>query len=279
MSTTSPVIDAEARGRLRRWKAQLRQRYRVIDRMAAAEQMSPDVVAFALRGSPTGRQRAFARLNSNLTTAGAVLHTVRYEGRSPIAVWAILKPRTSVAIETEDPRLTQDCITVNYILVGCLTANTAHRGDGLWSLEVPDHALGRLLQRTAADPTAILFAAHHAAWRLHVEQVVPDHEYDPNYQFLPPAGAGAFVCSTRVGEDTSLGTPSMHLYAHTWLAADMLHEGQVPLCDDGLPGARLGDGWLLPAMLRKVTDDNGLLTGQVWEPGLPATLDAPAGRA
>lgn len=63
----------------------------------------------------------------------------------------------------------------------------------------------------------------------------------------------------------------------------MLFDGQTLLVDDGTPGNRLGDDWLLPAPLR-VTADAG--AGQMriaqiatWAPGMPETLSNPMGRA
>jgi hypothetical protein len=117
------------------------------------------------RSSATGRQRAFAKIAKRIATTGATLEGIRLDGRSPCAVWSILKPRVSVRIEPDDPSDAQNCISVNYIYVGDLDG-IPHRADGLWTLEIPDHALGRLLHRSPADPAVSIAAAHHAALRL-----------------------------------------------------------------------------------------------------------------
>jgi hypothetical protein len=104
---------------------------------------------------------------------------------------------------------------------------------------------------------------------------------DPDYQFLIPAGPGAFVCSLRSGRDVSQAhAPMLHVSARTWLSDDMLRDDQTPLVDDGLPGDRLGDSWLLPAPMRRtMVDDVGVARVASWAPGMPETLAAPMGRA
>jgi hypothetical protein len=50
------------------------------------------------------------------------------------------------------------------------------------------------------------------------------------------------------GRDITLGGEFVVLvHAVDWISDDMQREDQVMLVDDGEPGARLGDGFLLPA--------------------------------
>jgi hypothetical protein len=59
----------------------------------------------------------------------------------------------------------------------------------------------------------------------------------------------------------------------------MLHDDQILLIDDGLPGKRLSDAWLLPASLRRIdlTDDRVAITHSL--PGLPEPFAWPMGPA
>jgi hypothetical protein len=136
---------------------------------------------------------------------------------------------------------------VNYFVIGSFERGITHLGSGLWTLEIPDHAMGRLMHRTVADPAACVAAAHHAALRLRHKDVIHNGKLDPIYQFLVPAGPGAFICSLKSGRDVSRAyEPMPRVSAHTWLSDDMLRDDQTPLIDDGSPGDRLGDSWLRP---------------------------------
>jgi hypothetical protein len=283
--TLSSYSDADVRGRLRQWKMELHERYEVINRALNERALVTDVEGFCQSRSPTiKRQRAFDGISRLLAPAGVTLEGVRLDGKAPIAVWSLLKPRSSVALDPDDPANAQNCISVNYFIIGSFERGIAHCGDGLWTLAIPDHAMERLMHRTEADPAACLSAAHHAALRLRDKDAVHMHDgkLDPSYQFLIPAGPGAFVCSLRSGRDISRAhTPMLHVGAHTWLSDDMLRDDQTPLIDDGSPGDRLGDSWLLPAPMRRTTmDDAGMArVTSLWAPGMPKTLAAPKGRA
>jgi hypothetical protein len=72
----------------------------------------------------------------------------------------------------------------------------------------------------------------------------------------------------------------LYVRARTWLSDDMLRDDQTPLIDDGTPGDRLGDSWLLPAPLRRTAADSaGMAIVETWAPGMPETLATPRGRA
>lgn len=133
-----------------------------------------------------------------------------------------------------------------------------------------------------ADPAGCVAAAHHAALRLRQMDVMHERNerLDTSFQFLLPAGPGAFVCSLQRGPDVSVANaPTLSVFAHTWLSDDMLRDDQTPLIDDGSPGARLGDSWLLPAPMRRtMMDDAGVAWVASWAPGMPETLAAPRGR-
>jgi hypothetical protein len=273
--------DAEVRGRLRQWKTALAVNYRRLDRLFTSGALNTHVVELCSRSSSTGRQRAFAKVAKRIATTGATLDGVRLDGRAPCAVWSILKPRDSVAVDPDDPSDPQNCITVNYVYLGDVDG-VPHQADGLWTLEIPDHALGRLLHRSGAvDPAARIAAAHHAALRLRAADVFPSMATDSDFRFLVPAGPGAFVCGTAHGPDVSIDHQmSVHVRALTWLSTDMLRDDQVPLIDDGAPGNRLGDSWLMPAPLRRIDKGpGGMAQVLVRVPGLPDLMATPKGRA
>jgi len=271
-------IDAATRGRLRQFKAELATRYARLDRLIDTHGMDADMHAFANRSSATGRGRAFERVRRALATTGATLEGVRLTGKWPLAVWSILKPRDAV-VRSDDPSDAQNCVTVNYILVGRFPNRLGNFAEGIWTLELPDHALGRLIQRqTEADPVADIRAAHHAAFRLRQNDVAPDGWFKRDFHFLLPAGPGAFVCFVVKGYYKSPNDDlSVHIRARTWLHTDQLRDDQTPVLDDGAPGERLGDGWLLPEYLRSITlkddgNDEGRLILDPWAPGLPEIM-------
>jgi hypothetical protein len=78
-----------------------------------------------------------------------------------------------------------------------------------------------------------------------------------------------------------IGGPALHVRAHTWLSDDMLRDDQI---DDGSPGDRLGDSWLLPSPMRRTMAEDGggrmmRAWACAWAPGMPETLAAPKVRA
>jgi hypothetical protein len=102
----------------------------------------------------------------------------------------------------------------------------------------------------------------------------------PPTNFLVPAGPGAFICSLKSGRDVSRAyEPMLRVSAHTWLSDDMLRDDQTPLIDDGSPGDRLGDSWLLPAPMRRVTMNHvGVARVESWAPGMPESRVGRKGR-
>jgi hypothetical protein len=111
-------------------------------------------------------------------------------------------------------------------------------------------------------------------------------------QFLVRAGSGGFICELTMGPAVSIDEePRVPLSAFsgremgvsaravTWIAEDMVREQQVLLADDGMPGERLGDGWLMPGPLRQISITENMSINLNCEPGFPELLVKPAGRA
>ena len=71
----------------------------------------------------------------------------------------IVSPADCVS-DDEKGSLLQDCVAVNYILAGCID-NIIRVSEGMWTLEVPDHALGRAVERSRLlHPGDLIREAH-----------------------------------------------------------------------------------------------------------------------
>jgi hypothetical protein len=271
--------------------------------------------------SSAAREKVAAAALDKLARAfgpGVTLEGLRLDGDYPMAVWSILRPRESVtAGATAESGLAQNCVTVNCLLAGRLPSwagpgipgpTISGLAEGLWSLEVPDHALGRAIERSGRLPDAIIAEAHHNILHLRQNQlkqtevtVMPVAASDGlrmslGSQFLVRAGDGGFVCELTLGPEVGTDDDpavmitafpgrelSIQARAATWIAEDMVHERQVLLAEDGLSGERLGDGWLLPQLLRQLSMvqsvDGGMsINFRSWEPGLPELLTRRARR-
>jgi hypothetical protein len=256
--------DAETRGRLRQWKKKLAHDYTLFD---AAFRELQDGKSFHLaedmvQCTRVGRQRAFDRINRSFGP-GATLESARL-GRNnrSMAIWSILKPRDATAMaaytadmsETERGSLLQDCVTVNYVVVGCVSS-TVLVAEGLWTLEVPDHALGRAVERSRLLHPGVLIREAH----LNLLDLPAAVLNQPNFTdskspgVYIKAGSGCFAGYFQVAEDVSIGGRySASVRLRTWLDADQLFERQIILCEKGEPGTRLGDTWLRPHPLCRI---------------------------
>ena len=255
---TSNYADAATRGRMRQFKAELSERYSALPRPSSSGFQG--VAADFVFKSGIGRRRALAELSRRLAPAHVSLEGMHL-GREPVAIWAILKPREAVWIDEADQH---GAITVNYISV--------HKRDGqmracegMWSLEITDHTLGRAMHRRPREsPTKVILEAHHRLLR------VPTAIVSPGIRFLLPSGPGGFVCSLRVGEDVSMNNEkTAYVYAHTWLDTDMVHGERLIILPDAADDdcERLGESVLLPPPMYRIGED-GLVV--MWAPAMAA---------
>jgi hypothetical protein len=282
----TPPITAEARGKLRTWVRAAHKRQERFETVITDGDTGLIASNLARRSSLQGRQRAFHQLRRRFAPFAA-LQGVRLD-HDPMAVWTMLKARSSVTVDSasDDPGLYQDCITVNYIMAGRLPRDANHSAyalaDGLWSLEVSKHALLRLLQRhRSADIANVLMSAHHTLLRAKMTSIRPFLR-DKTARFYLDTGDGVFGCTLRVIKDCALGEMTMHVRARTWLHRDQLSARQenAVLHDEGSPGERLGDCWLLPApLVRFVRREDGKIDALYWSSGLPDNLSQPRGNA
>jgi hypothetical protein len=266
--------NAEARGKLRVWKNLLHQRYQILNAVFNSPKGSPlDTACIDLvkRGSRTGRRRAVDKLQQVLGRA-AKLEKLQLDGKYPYALWSILKPRDPVTVDVSDETgLNQFCVTVNYILAGYLPHfDMIGKAEGLWGLEVPDHALGRAVERSGLlHPETIIRDAHRNLLELPATAVALDNGgISSKHGFFVRGGAGAFRGEIRIGREVSLNDDfDAHVFVRTWVDDARLHDDQVILCEKGAPGARLGDCWLLPRPFRRIIETApGRVDVAVWQP-------------
>jgi hypothetical protein len=120
------------------------------------------------------------------------LEGLRLDGNYPIALWSILKPRNAVTVDAAvESGQAQDCVCVNYIIMGRIN-NTAWIGEGLWTLEIPDHALGRAVERSRMFPDTIITNAHHNLLSLANSAITHEDGIRDSHRFLVKAGDGGF---------------------------------------------------------------------------------------
>jgi len=254
--------NAEARGRVRAWKNLLYRRYQTFNTafntITPSSSLSTACVDLVKRGSRTGRVRAVEKLQQAFAPA-AKLEKMQIDGKHRYALWSILKPRDPVTVgATNESGLNQFCVTVNYIMAGYLPdLDFIGKAEGLWTLEVPDHALGRAVERSGMlHPETIIRDAHHNLLELPAQLIALNKGMiDTERGFFVKAGAGAFRCEIHIARDVSLnGDFSVQVFVPTWIDDARLHADQIPLCEKGEPGKRLGDGWLLPVPLRRIVE-------------------------
>jgi len=191
--------------------------------------------------------------------AGAALHfeDVRDNGR--LGIFSVLMPRESVVADERAPgALLQDCVAVNFFTLGVslddASADISKIAEGLWTLEVPDHVLGRIVERSGPQYLqAAIRDAHHNLLQLPADTAVrlfSGTRADPT---CIKAGPGYFLVQMKFGPDTTLHDHSMYVRVATYYTENEMRERYLRLTEKGQPGDRLGDSWLLPWPLRKIT--------------------------
>jgi hypothetical protein len=183
---------------------------------------------------------------------------VRYDRQHSYAVWSILKPREPVTVDAADESgLNQFCVTVNYVVAGRSPKDGVGCAEGTWTLEIPDHALGRAVERSGLlHPEAIIRDAHRNLLQLPTD--VFGIALDTAKSFFLKAGAGAFCCHIRAGRDVSLRGVrdewGVHVFTPTWIDDAKLFEDQVVLNTKADPGRTLGDCWPMPRPLINIEE-------------------------
>jgi hypothetical protein len=270
--------NAEVRGQLRLWKKKLAQNYTIFERafeLLLLNGRPGPLVNDMVRCTRAGRKRAFEKINKSFGP-GVTLESVSLgKNNRSLAIWSILKPRAAVYVasaafslsKSERASLTQDCVAVNYIVVGC-SEDEIKVAEGLWTLEVPDHALGRAVERSRfLHPEALIREAHTTLLNLPVSVLEQKNFTNRTDGAYIKAGAGCFVGYFRLAEDVSIDEAySASFRAKTWLDDNQLHERQIVLHEKAEVGQRLGDGWLQPNPLCHIEPVENGMQVRSWHP-------------
>lgn len=229
------MSDAEARGKLRAFRRSLTGERTT----AALDRLPPDQVARLALASAKGAARAAAALRRRLPG-------IRWAAPGPGYLrGAYLAATGPIIVEPRDVGQTQNSVIVRYAIVGKV-ADLFGSASGLWTLEVPEHALLRLAQRDrSADLATVVWAAH--------DNLLASTGDTTADELLLPAGNGAFVLEFINGLDESTaGAPLVYARVRTWLHVDQLLPNQrQPYLLPGNPP--LGESLLLPSPLRRMT--------------------------
>lgn len=249
-------FDAATRGQVRVFRRKIGV---MADQLAASlkKQATKDLISAWLFKSGIGRNRIEPRLKAILP--GVRWHPQsRYHGRT-IMLGAYLRPSSAIRTNPEEPGETQDCVTVEYVLLdarGTRAAKLATYERNLWTLEIPDHALGRIVQRApGVDLAEVIYAGHSEALKVGLYEIASDGKraadgvkeiYVTEQVFtLATPPWGVFMCKACVGYITELpDMPVRFLRAVTWLDNDMAFN---PPVKHGKPS--LASSFLIPVGL------------------------------
>jgi hypothetical protein len=187
----------------------------------ADEAMLRSLVEQCCRRRGMARQRVLA--DARRALPGAEIKVVHKD----VLEISWLAPSPPVIASPKDHGQRQECTLACYA-VAWPTPPFGIKVCSAWSLEVPDHAGGRYLQRAgdATDFRAALFEAANHFHAADIGSVVP-HVGSGTDIYLPTAG-GAFLC-TVVGAKSGGGKSFLYARAATWIDGTMLRADQVPL--------------------------------------------------
>jgi hypothetical protein len=245
-------IDGLARGIVRRFKAGLPEK--LLERLLASAPFNRAVRAVLLKGTDLGRWRAASKV-------GKMYPDLRLEVvRRDLVVWSYLQAIDHLLVNPREPGEAQEAVMVKYMLASRVPDRTIALFSGLWTLEVPDHALGRLVMRSpGADLRAVIHEAHRWALRARVLSPLPPRDQT----VLLPAGDGAFLSRVIAGRAEEDDEPLIYFRPRTWVPSSRLRADQRPL-ELGEPS--LGASLLLPAPLRHIKVDGGYATVKPRQP-------------
>jgi hypothetical protein len=171
------------------------------------------------RKGDVGAQRTFSKLKRHF-------HPALVERLQKGILWSWLDPRGAMLADAKDEGESQDAILVRYGLAWVVRKRelTAYEA---FTLEAPDHALARMLQRSpSTDIKVALHQAHHAMFKASA-QAVARHVEEQTSLYLP-CGPGLLIC-----EALRARTPSNLVYvfcrARTWISDDMVRPDQQPI--------------------------------------------------
>lgn len=166
-------------------------------------------------------------------------------------VWAHLRPREAVILTPGDPGQTQDAVVVEYVTID----KDGDLETGLWTLEVPEHALLRAAQRfRGLDLRAAILDAHRNLLAVRQDPL-------PLGDVLVRAGPGAFVGQMVYGTEVKKMDLMVYFRPRTWLHEDQIQDHRIWLTDTG-DGAPWVTGPLAPYPLRSLRIEGGALVSR-----------------
>jgi hypothetical protein len=211
-------VSTEARIALRHFKIKVAQQSSRLHAILVSEECDALTQAFMFK-SGAGRDRALARIKQLL----------------PIKIEAKIKPRRlfltalrcmpPLLVIPRDPGETQDAVCLEFVLSYFPDSSKQMRTiSSVWTMEIPDHAIGRLFQRNpGVDAEAALYRAHATLLRAKFT-TIPENNRDIYVESL----GGSFAGNMIYGRHPS-GDKWAYFRARTFLAADQLEPSQHAL--------------------------------------------------
>jgi hypothetical protein len=173
---------------------------------------------YACKGE-VGRARALAKLRKHFPLA-----TITFPRQG--IMWSWLAPRGCMLIDPEDEGEAQDALIIRYGFCW-IERKRELNGYEAFSVEVPDHATARLIQRAPEInlPRVLMEAqdAFFAADMLTVSQ----HVVRGTPLYLR-CGPGLLICRAMFGR-TPTGIEYSFAQARTWIGETMIRPDQVPV--------------------------------------------------
>jgi hypothetical protein len=236
-------IPPEAWRCLRRFKASIAaDAVRIMAASAETEALRALLLAVFRKGTLAKQKaRAIERLREYV--APAVLTFI-----DGAATWSWAEPRGTIII-SDHPADKQDCIVMHY---GHATAAPRHdlSAYASASVEVPDHGLGRMLQRRPGADIGAALQQAHAAFLAADRAIIAGH-LKARTTFHLPAGEGVLICRGMRGVDPR-GRGALFARAHTWISNSMRRADQHPVAAAAaVDAAQLGEMTMLALKARQ----------------------------
>jgi hypothetical protein len=255
MNPSLPV-SAEARGLIRQFKRELAEEDHLWEAIWTSKATFEQAERWTCSGR-VGRDRARLQLERRFGRALPLPHNH--------LVWSHLRPRAAVIQHHEDrdrlPGEAQDAVVVDFLLAGGADVLQA----GLWTLEVPDHALHRLVQRCPGIDLRLALLEAHYNFLLAGPEVL-----QPNVQHRLPAGPGVFLGDVIYGKE--MGNHAyqvIYFRPRTAFHRDMLDAEDLNRLVTCGEDRSVISGPLLPGPLRDLDTSGGRLNVRLTRPSKP----------
>jgi hypothetical protein len=173
---------------------------------------------YACKGD-VGRARALAKLRKHFPLA-----TITFPRQG--IMWSWLAPRGCMLIDPKDESEEQDCILLRYGFAW-IERKRELNGYEAFSIEVPDHATARLLQRAPdVNLPRVLMQAQDEFFLASVATV--SRHIAHNVPLYLRCGPGLLICQAIDGRPPS-GINYWFARARTWISDSMIRLDQIPI--------------------------------------------------